>query len=172
MLKSLLRVTGGVVVGSALLLAGFGLIADSGNGSDDGVVIEIRQDEIPEYRELASELGLDYDRDYGYRDWRLEVLDQFQSWQPGVGDCGTWTTPKECEQQPGYSGLELLYCSHGRDTTNNCDMRGEEPFIETVYLSKRDMTLLTKMQLAEDGAHMKVELLRLAEGRRPNLHKS
>lgn len=170
MLKSLIRITAGVAGGLALFLLAFALVADGESKSTEAVTIE--RDAIPHYRELASELGLDYDSEYSYRDWRLEALDQFKVWQPAIGDCGTWAKPKECERESGYIGLELLYCSHGRDVTNNCDFRGEGPFLETVYLTKHDVTLLTLFRHDDDGVHTHVELLKLAEGRQADLHKS
>lgn len=157
MLKSVLSMGMGVIVSCTLMSASASVMADDG---------------VSRYQELASQLGLEYGHEYSYREWRLEVLDQFQSWQPGVGDCGTWADPKECERQPGYVGLDVLYCSHGRDVTSNCDMRGDGPFLETVYLTERDITLLTKMQHDKDGVHTKVTLLKLAKGRQPDLHKS
>ena len=51
-------------------------------------------------------------------------------------------------------------------------MKGEGPFFETVYLTEHDVTLLTKFQNDEDDVHTRVKLLKLAEGRRPELHES
>ena len=135
-------------------------------------VVHAHSDNGAVQQSLASELGLEYEGEYSYREWRLEVLDQFKFSIPEIGDCGTWAEPKDCEQNAGYGGLELLYCSHGRDITDNCDMKGEGPFFETVYLTEHDVTLLTKFQNDEDDVHTRVKLLKLAEGRRPELHES
>ena len=172
-MKKSMLIGAGFAAAVCLQFAG-GVVGDYVSESDDSdtLVIEIPQDETPSYRRLADTLGLEYDREYGYRNWRLEALDQFRFDIPAIGDCGTWAEPKECEQQAGLGGLELLYCSHGRDVTDNCDIRGEGPFIETVYLTEKDVTLLTQLRHDEDNVHTHVKLLKLVEGRRPDLHES
>lgn len=172
-MKKSMLIGAGFVAAVGLQFAG-GVVGDyvSGSGDSETLVIEIPQDETPSYRQLADTLGLDYDREYDYRNWRLEALEKFRFDIPASGDCGTWAEPKECEQQASLGGLELLYCSHGRDITDNCDMRGEGPFIETVYLTEQNVTLLTQFRRDQDDVHTHVKLLKLAEGRRPELHES
>ncbi|SES28036.1 hypothetical protein SAMN04487958_11212 [Vreelandella subterranea] len=157
MVKRILHIT--AIAGGLAL----GLMAGALHADSDTVAVQ---------QNLASELGLEYEGEYSYRDWRLEVLEQFQFSIPEIGDCGTWDEPKDCEQNAGYGGLELLYCSHGKDITDNCDMKGEGPFFETVYLTEQDVTLLTKFQNKDDDGHTRVKLLKLAEGRQPDIHES
>lgn len=172
MIKSLFRITGGVVAGFALFLVAFAVISDGDShaNSNGSLVVTIDRDEIPRYRELASELGLEYGRDYSTDEWWFEGLEPFQFRIPEIGDCGTWAEPKECEQRPGYGGLETLYCSHGRNAVNRCETQGESPFLETVYLTEHDVTLLAQMR--REDPYTYVTLLKLAEGRHPDLHEN
>lgn len=169
MIKSLFRIAVG---GLALLLAAFTFTAngESQANSNDSMAVTIDRADIPKYQEMASELGLKYGYDYSTDEWWLETINQFEVWQPGSGDCGTWAEPKECEQQPGYHGLETLYCSHGRNAVDTCETRGESPFFETVYLTDHDVTLLTQLR-REEPHNTYVTILKLAEGRHPDLHE-
>ncbi len=132
--------------------------------------VNVDQGEVSKYRDLAGELGLQYGRDYSYREWRLDVLKQFQFDIPEVGDCGTWAEPKDCEQQAGTGGVEYIYCSHGRDNVGLCDQRGAGPHIETVYLTEKDVTLVTELRTDEPATRVKI--LKIEEGRHPQLHQS
>lgn len=138
--------------------------------SNTPIPVEVDEAEKAESKKIASDLGLKYGQRYSYTEWRQETLKGFRFYVPAIGDCGTWTEPKNCERQASYEGLELIYCSHGKDRYGTCTTPGDGPFLEGYYLTKEDVTLLAEEHLTEEGSYF--TLLQLAEGRQPDIYKN
>ncbi|KMQ75323.1 hypothetical protein Msub_11525 [Marinobacter subterrani] len=138
--------------------------------SNAPIGVTIDPAEKAESEAIASKLGLSHGERYSYREWRLDTLERFRYHLPAIGDCGTWTEPKDCDRQARYEGVELIYCSHGKDRYGACVRPGDGPFLETYYLTEHDVTLLAEEHLTDEGSYFK--LLQLAEGRQPDIYKN
>lgn len=169
MISKFIRYFGGGFLVLAVVAAAYGVAFSDSADKETAPTVEVDQNAISEYRELASELGLKYGQDYSYRDWRLETLKKFEFSIPEIGDCGTWKEPKDCEQKAGIGGVEYINCSHGRDNVGLCDSRGKGPHFETVYLTEHDVTLVTEISTEDDSTQVKI--LKVAKGKHPNLHQ-
>jgi hypothetical protein len=138
--------------------------------SNAPIPVEVDEAEKAESKKLASDLGLKYGQKYSYTEWRQETLEGFRFHVPAIGDCGTWTEPKDCERHASIGGVETIFCSHGEDRYGDCVTPGDGPFLETYYLTEHDVTLLAEEHLTDEGSYFK--LLQLARGRQPDLYKN
>ncbi|MEA3548590.1 MAG: hypothetical protein U9R66_13095 [Thermodesulfobacteriota bacterium] len=112
--------------------------------------IIINDEMIGTYRELASRMGFDYDKEYGYREfWVLTVENK-------VGVDAEW---------------EPLMLSTGGDFWDPDDsihFNKQQVAWETFYYKNHNITWIR--QIRHQGDHSYVKLLKLAEGRVPDLN--
>jgi hypothetical protein len=152
-----IRVSGAVVLGFLLFLFGYARFlewtdettADPASGAQPGRVA-VDDSKKDRYRELARSIGLDYDREYRWTDWydtRHRIA---------LGTSGEF---------------ETLGCSTGPidPVSRLCNVLGVDRYWESIYFGNHDVTVMYASYDVGDRSF--VHLLRLAEGRAPDLHR-
>jgi hypothetical protein len=146
MIKHMLHIT--AIAGGLALSLMAGVVHAEGNS---GAAIQVNQENLADYRQLASDLGLEYDHEYGYSEW-VDAKGQSE-----LGSAGEY---------------EFLDCSNGMQDHGMCDYGANGTYWESVYYSNYDVTLLIQVSSDADSGTSSVNLLKLAEGRHPDLHES
>ncbi len=112
--------------------------------------IIINDEMIGTYRQLASRMGFDYDKEYGYRDfYDIKVKNN-------IGDGGE------------YEPLMLSTGGDFWDADDSIHFDKQQVAWETFYYKTHNITWIRQIRHQADRSYVK--LLKLAEGRVPNLN--
>ncbi len=109
-------------------------------------------EKVEEYRNLAAEIGMDYDKTYGYREWAESKRNN------EIGAAGHY---------------EMLNFSTEGDPENQQSMYAsmrEPHHWESFYFSNHDVTMLYVIKPASAGSSS-VKILKIEEGRAPDIHQ-
>lgn len=114
------------------------------------VKISLDSDRLDHYQRLASSVGLDFDRVYGYREF-VEAKRK-----KDIGAAGQYEF--------------LLLSTGGNGNSAEDDMRAMKAPLhwEMVYYRNINMTIIHAVK--NEGGNTSVKLLKLERGRVPNLH--
>lgn len=148
MLMKLIRVPLAIVVGFFLLLFIYSLISSNAGASDDADRVEVTQQEREESARLANSVGVDFGKSYRRQEWadlKREI---------GLFDAGNY---------------EFLDCSNGMLEHGMCDYAKSQQYWESVYDSSENATFL--LDVWADGDASYVKILKIKEGRDPQIHQ-
>lgn len=141
-MKMMLRICAYIVIVPAIVL---GIVAAAAWLTSDAEE-EPSLEQIAQYRELAKSIGLDYDREYRYRD----LVETNRANSNGIA-----------------GQYELLYCDGGERSAETDFCTGFSEY-ETVYYKNHDVTVTYKYRVENEASF--VRLRKIGKGRLQDLH--
>ncbi|ERS04793.1 hypothetical protein Q673_06115 [Marinobacter sp. EN3] len=114
--------------------------------------VNFDSENIDHYRTIAAELGMDYDKSYGYREW-ADSKRQNEIGIAGHYEMLNFSTEGDPDDQ------QAMYAS----------MR-EPHHWESFYFSNHDVTMLYVIKPAEAGRSL-VKIIKVERGRVPEIHQ-